>query len=310
MNKDFVEVANDSGTNNGSFDVVCDENTGNARSTVITVGGGGGVSKTVNVSQAKKSDLFAVGDVLQVALGTGIFEGDVTQYDAANKNCVIQLRKVQAGRASLMAMGIKAFFGISAINGVVTKPDQFAPPTYFAYENDGKNYPLNLSKGVTGYIFEPNTTDIQILNKRANDLPFENGLFKAVIEGIDVYIGYDEYNIRAVQMHGYTFICQDAESASSPLIFMGFTDYDFALIIRQEGIGSVRILSKIDLNGVSESMLIRDRSSWSNVQSYYVGQQMQTFETILDNMISIGSSRLTVTTTDGTFVYNIAIRQE
>lgn len=43
MNKDFVEVANDSGINNGSFDVVCDENTGNARSTVITVGGGGSI---------------------------------------------------------------------------------------------------------------------------------------------------------------------------------------------------------------------------------------------------------------------------
>lgn len=208
-----------------------------------------------------------------------------------------------------MAMGIKAFFGISAINGVVTKPDQFAPPTYFAYENDGKNYPLNLSETVTGYIFEPNTTDIQILNKRANDLPFENGLFKAVIEGIDVYIRYDEYNVRAVQMHGCTFICQDAESASSPLIFMGFTDYDFALTIRQEDIGSDRTLSKIDLNGVSENMSIPGMSSWSNIQSYYVGQQMQAFKNILDNMISIGPSRLTITTADRTFVYNIAIKQ-
>ena len=308
MKKDFVEVIPASGSNNGSFDVVCDENTGDARSTVITVGGGG-VSKTVNISQAKKSDLFAVGDVLQVALGTGIFEGDVIQYNAANKTCVIQLRKVQAGRASLMAMGTKAFFGILAINGVVTKPDQFAPPTYFAYENDGKNYPLNLSESVTGYIFEPNTTDIQILNKRANDLPFENGLFKAVIEGVDVYIGYDKYNVRAVQMHGCTFICQDAESASSPLIFMGFSYYDFALTIRQEGVGSARTLSKIDLNGTSESVSIPGMSTWSNVQSYYVGQQMQAFENILNNIISIGSSKLTVTTTGGKFIYNIAIKQ-
>ena len=253
--------------------------------------------------------MFAVGDVLQVALGTGIFEGDVTQYDAANKNCVVQLRKVQAGRASLMANGTKAFFGIVIINGVVTKPDQFAPPTYFAYETDGKNYPLSLSKTVTAYIFEPNTTDIQMLNKRANDLPFENGLFKAVIEGINVYIGYDEYDVRAVQMHGCTFICQDAKSPSSPLIFMGFTDYDFALTIRQEGISSARTLSKIDLNSVSERMSIPGMSNWSNVQSYYVGQQMQAFENILDNMVSIGTSRLTVTTTGGTFVYNIAIKQ-
>lgn len=308
MKKDFVEVTPASGSNNGSFDVVCDENTGDARSTVITVGGGG-ISKTVNVSQAKKSDLFVVGDVLQVALGTGIFEGDVTQYDAANKNCVVQLRKVQAGRASLMAMGTKAFFGISAINGVVTKPNQFAPPTYFAYENDGKNYPLNLSETVTGYIFEPNTTDVQILNKRANDLPFEKSLFKAVIEGINVYIRYDEYNVRAVQMHGCTFICRDAESASSPLIFMGFTDYDFALTIRQDGLGSDRTLIKIDLNGVSENMSIPGTSTWSNIQPYYVGQQMRAFENILDNMVSIGSSRLTITTGGGTYVYNITIKQ-
>ena len=208
-----------------------------------------------------------------------------------------------------MATGTKAFFGISAINGVVTKPNQFAPPTYFAYENDGINYPLNLSKTVTGYIFEPDTKDVKILNKRANDLPFENGLFKAVIEGIDVYIGYDKYDVRAVRMHGCTFICQDAESASSPLIFMGFTYYDFALTIRQENIGSAGTLSKIELNGVSENMSIPNTSSLSNVQPYYVGQQMQAFKNILDHIIDIGSSRLTITTTGGTFVYNIAIRQ-
>lgn len=308
MKKDFVEVTPASGSNNGSFDVVCDENTDDARSTVITVGGGG-ISKTVNVSQAKKSDLFAVGDVLQIALGTGIFEGVVTQYDAANKTCVIQLRKVQAGRASLMAMGIKAFFGIFVINGAITKPDRFAPPTYFAYENDGKDYQLNLSETVAGYIFEPNTTDIQMLNKRANDLPFENGLFKAVIEGIDVYIGYDEYNVRAVQMHGCTFICQDAESDSSPLIFMGFTDYDFALIIRQKGVGSAGTLGKIDLNGVSKSMSIPGMSNLSNIQAYYVGQQMQVFKDILDNMINIGYSKLTIDTAGGIFVYNLAVKQ-
>lgn len=41
MNKDFVEVANDSGTNNGSFDVVCEQNSGDKRSTILTVSGGG-----------------------------------------------------------------------------------------------------------------------------------------------------------------------------------------------------------------------------------------------------------------------------
>lgn len=52
MKKDFVEIANDSGTNNGSFDVVCEQNSGNERSTILTVSGGG-VTKTVNINQKK-----------------------------------------------------------------------------------------------------------------------------------------------------------------------------------------------------------------------------------------------------------------
>lgn len=50
MNKDFVEVANDSGINNGSFDVVCEQNSGKARSTILNVSGGG-VNKTINITQ-------------------------------------------------------------------------------------------------------------------------------------------------------------------------------------------------------------------------------------------------------------------
>lgn len=58
MNKDFVEVANDSGTNNGSFDVVCKQNSGNERSTILTVSGGE-VNKTINITQ-KTSNLGSI----------------------------------------------------------------------------------------------------------------------------------------------------------------------------------------------------------------------------------------------------------
>lgn len=68
MNKDFVEVANDSGSNNGSFDVVCGQNSGEERSTILTVSGGG-VSKTVAVKQAggsykNKTFIIALGNNL------------------------------------------------------------------------------------------------------------------------------------------------------------------------------------------------------------------------------------------------------
>lgn len=50
MNKDFVTVPNASGNNNGSFDVTCEQNNGNERSTILTVSGGE-VNKTINITQ-------------------------------------------------------------------------------------------------------------------------------------------------------------------------------------------------------------------------------------------------------------------
>ena len=55
MNKDFVTVPNASGNNNGSFDVTCEQNSGNERSTILTVSGEG-VNKTINITQ-KASNL-------------------------------------------------------------------------------------------------------------------------------------------------------------------------------------------------------------------------------------------------------------
>lgn len=57
MNKDFVTVPNASGNNNGSFDVTCEQNSGNERSTILTVSGG--VNKTINITQ-KASNLGSI----------------------------------------------------------------------------------------------------------------------------------------------------------------------------------------------------------------------------------------------------------
>lgn len=54
MNKDFVIVPNASGNNNGSFDVTCEQNSGNKRSTILTVSGGG-INKTIDITQNASS---------------------------------------------------------------------------------------------------------------------------------------------------------------------------------------------------------------------------------------------------------------
>lgn len=76
MNKDFVEVANDSGTNNGSFDVVCEQNSGNKRSTILTVSGGG-VNKTINITQ-KASSLESI------EIAGGVYSSNGTLISIAN----------------------------------------------------------------------------------------------------------------------------------------------------------------------------------------------------------------------------------
>lgn len=69
MNKDFVTVPNASGNNNGSFDVTCKQNSGNERSTILTVSGG--VNKTINITQ-KASNLGSI------EIAGGVYSSDGT----------------------------------------------------------------------------------------------------------------------------------------------------------------------------------------------------------------------------------------
>ena len=79
MNKDFVKVANDSGSNNGSFDVVCEQNNGNERSTILTVSGGS-VSKTIDISQsARLYPIIDLGFIINGPTGGIDFEKRYTE---------------------------------------------------------------------------------------------------------------------------------------------------------------------------------------------------------------------------------------
>lgn len=80
MKKDFVEVTPASGSNNGSFDVVCDENTGDSRSTVITVGGREGISRTINIFQSVKLyPIIDLGFIINGPTGGTDFEKRYTE---------------------------------------------------------------------------------------------------------------------------------------------------------------------------------------------------------------------------------------
>lgn len=127
MNKDFVEVANDSGTNNGSFDVVCGQNSGDERSTILTVSGGG-ISKTVTVKQAGDS---YKDKIFVIALGNNLIECTCISDATASSTRTILLQANNIALANDATkeglLDISEFFvGVQSVDGDTSVANKFA----------------------------------------------------------------------------------------------------------------------------------------------------------------------------------------
>lgn len=190
MNKDFVEVANDSGTNNGSFDVVCEQNSGDKRSTILTVSGGG-VNKTINITQnasnlgsieiaggvySSNGTLITIGsfgmstDIRVVMtspqMGRFIFPTPIQQIGRFNGNHASFLRiKVNAEIPSHYK-GEKVVAFLESINGnAIYTPKKDL--TVNVYSELGKNvFDLNLAGGIN-----LSNTEIININSALNNRP-------------------------------------------------------------------------------------------------------------------------------------------
>lgn len=191
MNKDFVEVANDSGTNNGSFDVVCEQNSGNERSTILTVSERGGVNKTINITQkasnfgsieiaggvySSNGTLVAIGSfgmstdirvsMTSPQMGSFIFPTPIQEMDMFNGNPATFLRiKVNAEIPSYYK-GEKVVAFLENVNGnpIYTPKKEL---TVDVYRELGKNvFDLNIAGGIT-----VGNTEIININSALNNRP-------------------------------------------------------------------------------------------------------------------------------------------
>lgn len=190
MNKDFVEVANDSGTNNGSFDVVCKQNSGDERSTILTVSGGG-VNKTINITQkasnlgsieiaggvySSNGTLVTIGSFGMITdirvsmtspqMGRFIFPTPIQKIDRVNGNPASFLRiKVNAEIPSHYK-GEKVVAFLESINGnAIYTPKKDL--TVNVYHELGKNvFDLNLAGGIA-----LGNTEIININSALNNRP-------------------------------------------------------------------------------------------------------------------------------------------
>lgn len=213
MNKDFVEVANDSGTNNGSFDVVCEQNSGDTRSTILTVSGGGGVNKTINIIQ-KTSDLetieiaggiyssngtlitigsFSMSTDIKISMtsfqmGRFIFPIPIQEMDRINGNPASFLRIQVSEEIPSHYKGEKvvAFLESAEGNTIYTPKKEL---TVDVYSRLGKNvFDLNIAGGITlgnTEIIDINSAlnnrqNIAILLTNNKKIQFINFIWKAV----------------------------------------------------------------------------------------------------------------------------------
>lgn len=190
MNKDFVTVPNASGNNNGSFDVTCKQNSGNERSTILTVSGGG-VNKTINITQ-KASNLgsieiaggvyssngtlitiggFSMSADIKVSMtspqmGRFIFPRPIQEMDRLNGNPVSFLRIKVNEEIPSHYKGEKVVAFLESVNGnnIYTPKKEL---TVDVYSKLGKNvFDLNIADGIT-----LGNTEIIDINSALNNRP-------------------------------------------------------------------------------------------------------------------------------------------
>lgn len=190
MNKDFVEVANDSGTNNGSFDVVCKQNSRNERSTILTVSGGG-VNKTINITQ-KASNLGSIeiagglyssnGTLIAITsfgmsadirvsmtspeIGSFIFPRPIQETDRVSGNYASFLRIRVNEEIPSHYKGEKVVAFLESVNGnkIYTPKKEL---TVNVYTELGKNvFDLNIADGIN-----LSNTEIININSALNNRP-------------------------------------------------------------------------------------------------------------------------------------------
>lgn len=191
MNKDFVEVANDSGTNNGSFDVVCEQNSGNERSTILTVSGGG-VNKTIDITQ-KASNLESIeiaggvyssngtliairnfgiianitASMISPQIGRFIFPKpiiEMTRIEGTYKNSFLRIKVSEEIPSHYKGEKVVAF--LESVNGnTIYTPKKDL--TVDVYSELGKNvFDLNIAGGIT-----IGNTEIININSALNNRP-------------------------------------------------------------------------------------------------------------------------------------------
>lgn len=230
MNKDFVEVANDSGSNNGSFDVVCGQNSGDERSTILTVSGG--VSKTVAVKQAGgsyKSKTFVI------ALGNNLIECTcISDATASGTRTILLQANNIASIDDVTRDGLSDtsnfFVGVQSVDGDTSVASKFASMQNIRI--DLYNAYLTKTNVITGFecLYFSNDRGPLVYNL-ANVMAYPSKSISIAGEGFNLNIVFTDTTMEYWCLSGALFMNKDNNTSGDlALITYAYTLEEHKLV--------------------------------------------------------------------------------
>lgn len=232
MNKDFVEVANDSGSNNGSFDVVCGQNSGDERSTILTVSGGGEVSKTVAVKQAGgsyKNKTFVI------ALGNNLIECTcISDATASGTRTILLQANNIASIDDVTRDGLSDtsnfFVGVQSVDGDTSVASKFASMQNIRI--DLYNAYLTKTNVITGFecLYFSNDRGPLVYNL-ANVMAYPSKSISIAGEGFNLNIVFTDTTMEYWCLSGALFMNKDNNTSGDlALITYAYTLEEHKLV--------------------------------------------------------------------------------
>lgn len=272
MDKNFITVTPDTGSGNGSLSVSCAANTGASRNETINISGGG-VTKTVNVTQEAAS---IAGKTVDVQVGHSVFRGQVSSdaVDGTNRVISINLNTVMNVYPQ---SGYLGKVGIMSIDGVATTPDVLPTLTRCHRSTSSTMIDLTPVTNQSSYLFKAtNDSDKVVIDLEGIEGPLYPNVTDFTLRGDGIVINLNWKNSawEAVNVCGSVFAQAYAkQEAGKRLYYLGAVNFEPYINYRRASAGAFQTLYTVTL-GNEQFPMNTPPDNYTNDQiSWPVGNQ-------------------------------------
>lgn len=272
MDKNFITVTPDTGSGNGSLSVSCAANTGASRNETINISGGG-VTKTVNVTQEAAS---ISGKTVDVQVGRSVFRGQVSSDAVEGTNRVISIN-LNTVMNVYPQSGYLGKVGIMGIDGVATTPDVLPTLTRCHRSTSSTMIDLTPVTNQSSYLFQAtNDSGKVVIDSEGIEGPLYPNVTDFMLRGNGIVINLSWKNSawEAVNVCGSVFAQAYArQEAGRPLYYLGAVNFESYINYRRASAGAFQTLYTVTI-GNKQFTLNTPPNNYTNDQiSWFVKNQ-------------------------------------